>query len=1353
LSDPASIEDEARGTPAAGADGFRFDVFLSHHGSDKGLVERIAERLKRARLEPWLDAWQLVPGVDWQRGLADGLAASRSCAVFVGRSDLGAWTNQEVAVALDRGASDPGFRLFLVLLPGLPERFDAAGLSPFLRMRTWVDYRGGLEDERAFRALVSAIKGLPLGPSVPIEADTGECPYRGLEVFDEAHAEFFFGRDADVQRLLEQLKGTRFVAVLGASGSGKSSLVRAGLVPALRQQATAAKAQPRIVVVRPGARPLETLAAQLLRLGGGGPMQQTLDGLAADARTLHLAVSLALAGQAPGVQAVLVVDQFEEVFTLCHSEDERRAFFSNLLYAATIPDGNVVVVLTMRADFYHRCGAYPELAQQLGAHQYLVSPLQRDGLRQAVEEPARRVGLAFEPGLVATILADVVDRPGALPLLEHALLELWRRRSAGMLTLAGYQESGGVQGAIAKRADELFESLDPGQQELARRTFVRLTQPGEGTEDTRRRAELAEVGGADVGPVVARLVDARLLTTSRDEAAGSEVIEVAHEALIRGWPRLRGWLDQDRVGLLIHRRLTESAREWERLGRDEGGLYRGPRLVEALEWRKRGEGELDDVERAFLDRSVALREHERRRARVRVLTLVAVLALGFVVSAAGAVIALGQRNEAREQQALANSRELAVSAQAALENDPARSMEIALEALDMAETEEAWHALRAAVSTSSLAAAVPSETPFGGVLSPDNRFLAVLGGKGTLWRTADWTRIDAFGSTPTICAEFSPNSKLLATTNTSGTRIRSTTTGRETLRLPQASCPIFSPDSELVASAGEKGLVVRRAETGKVLATLDRESQLGSLLAFSPDGTFLVYGRDGQTRVWRTATWQPVTRPPQALLRTAALSSRIPYLVNAARGGAAVVVERRTGVQLARFPDDSRWTSGTRPSDPGTQLGEVTLSPDGRFMIDARNSDVVELRTGRVVAEVRGIAQFTPDSRLFLEQTGPETIAVIDVATWSPIAELRGEASFGGTEDLGPSLAFSPDGAFAITSGDRAVRIWDLPVASGRVEVSRFDTVWDAAFGRGGVAVLVSVGGTSEQLGAYSRLWRASWTPRSRGLPVRPSPELTADALSPDGTLALALIGASELRDARTGKLVIDLGDEWTSAEFSPNGNFLLTRDAGSGSSSLGVDREQLAVWNTRAGRRVADLGERIAQTAEELAVSSDGRRVAVAGSAGTTVWTTNRRRLLGPVPGGSARGVWFSPDGAHVTTAFDDQRAVVLPTTDSDSPVTLRSNGPIEDLSFSPDSRFVALAGADGTARIWTATGESVATLRGHTAGLRGVRFAPDGRHVLTVGADGTVRVQRCDACVTRPELRAFARGRTKHLPEAERT
>jgi energy-coupling factor transporter ATP-binding protein EcfA2 len=496
-----------------------FDIFLSHNSADKPAVEEIAHRLKDAGVEPWLDKWCLVPGKTFQSGLADALRSCPTCAVFIGPKGVGDWAREEVLVAQDRAAKEAGYRLIPILLPGVPDPFDYSKLPPFLTQRTWVDFRKGLDDEGPLRVLVNAIKGKPPGPDGVRDRADDICPYQGLEVFDEAHAEFFFGRERDVQRLVEKLKTTRFLAVLGASGSGKSSLVRAGLIPAVRAGALPQSDAWTICVFKPGSRPLTTLTAQLLHLSPGkDSMQTTLDQMGKDERTLHLAVAFALANK-PAGRIVWVIDQFEEVFTLCSDEKERASFLGNLLYASSIPDGQSTVLLTMRADFLPKCAASPDLAARIATQQFLVSPMDADMLRQAIEEPARHVRLGFEPGLVDTILGDVASESGALPLLEHALLELWKRRRDHTLTLDGYRESGGVKGAIAKTAEETFKSFTPDEQSIVRRIMLRLTQLGEGTEDTRRRATIDEVVTTPsetdaVERVVKAMADARLLTTT-----------------------------------------------------------------------------------------------------------------------------------------------------------------------------------------------------------------------------------------------------------------------------------------------------------------------------------------------------------------------------------------------------------------------------------------------------------------------------------------------------------------------------------------------------------------------------------------------------------------------------------------------------------------------------------------------------------------------------------------------------------------------------------------------------------------------------------------------------------------------
>jgi hypothetical protein len=469
---------------------------------------------------------------------------------------------------------------------------------------------------RAFRtALGLAVPGLIAEePPAP-----GEPPFQGLHYFDEADADRFFGREALVEKLVGRLREDRFLAVVvGASGSGKSSIVRAGLVPALRRGGAYAA----VHVLAPTAHPLEALAVPLTRESESVTAVTTLmDDMRRDARSLHLYVRKQLTltpgpsphqGEGGGGEdrLLLVVDQFEELFTLCHDAAERQAFVDNLM-TAVAPEtaGPTSVVVALRADFYAHCAQYAVLREAVARHQEFIGPMSTDELRRAIEEPARRGGWEIEPGLVDTLLEDVGNEPGALPLLSHALLETWKRRRGRTLTLRGYAESGGVRGAIAKTADEVYARLNPEQQAVARSIFLRLTELGEGTQDTRRRAALDElISGPRSQPLVESVL--QTLTDARLVIVGEDAVEVAHEALIREWPALRAWLDENREGLRLHRQLTDDAREWLRLGRDPGALYRGVRLAQAREWAETHADEMNEMEREFLRESRVTAEQE-----------------------------------------------------------------------------------------------------------------------------------------------------------------------------------------------------------------------------------------------------------------------------------------------------------------------------------------------------------------------------------------------------------------------------------------------------------------------------------------------------------------------------------------------------------------------------------------------------------------------------------------------------------------------------------------------------------------------------------------------------------------------
>jgi energy-coupling factor transporter ATP-binding protein EcfA2 len=593
-----------------------FDVFLSHSSGESDLVERVAEKLQACGVRPWLDAWQLAGGDRFQDKIGKGIERSSSCAVFLGASGFKPWVQEEIDFAADRAVTEgEGFRLFLVLLPGAPDPLDRASLPPGLRIRSWVDLRNGID--AGLQSLINAVKGEIPTRYEPAAVESAVQPYKGLTPFTYEDAEFFFGREQDVQQLLELLRGGRFLAVVGPSGAGKSSLARAGLLPALAAARLPGSDTWVHRTFRPGAQPLTRLAAALGSLLPGRSMTSLLDQLE-DHRTLDLEVHKILSDRPDEARLIWVIDQFEELFAVCKDGTQRNRFLEALLYAATVPGGRNVVVLTMRSDFYSAASEYAELSVLLGGRHHLVSPLDASQLRRAVEDPARLVGLEFQPGLVDRILSEVSSDAAALPLLQDGLLELWWRRRYGLLTHDAYTTIGGVGGSLARRAEDLYANLAPSQQEQIRFILThRLIRVEEGSEPVARTARIADVvpHGADADhtrELVDLLVGARLVSVMRDDEANVDVVEVAHETLIRAWPRLAGWIDEDRAELIEHRLMTEAAREWETRQRDPGYLFRGDRLRTVIRSAARFGYELNDVERSFLRASV-----RRERAAVR----------------------------------------------------------------------------------------------------------------------------------------------------------------------------------------------------------------------------------------------------------------------------------------------------------------------------------------------------------------------------------------------------------------------------------------------------------------------------------------------------------------------------------------------------------------------------------------------------------------------------------------------------------------------------------------------------------------------------------------------------------------
>lgn len=485
--------------------------------------------------------------------------------------------------------------------------------------------------------------------------EAGEPPYKGLQQFDETDADHFLGRETLTATLVGRLGSGRFLAVIGASGSGKSSVVRAGLIPALRRGKPLADGalppsgsdQWLIRVMTPTANPLDALAAALLPEAEPAAMTALRDQLVAGPTVLTDSLPTVL-GDRP--RLLLVIDQFEELFSLSRHEEERRAFIDNLVTAAA---GNapITIVIVLRADFYDRCAQYEGLRELVSRQQEYIGAMSREELFRVIVLPAARDNWKIQEGLVELMLDDVGDEPGALPLLSHALLETWERRRGRTMTLSGYRESGGVRGAIAKTAETVFrKKLTPEQRPIARMIFMRLTELGESadgeTPDTRRRALFSELitrstDATMLEAVLNILVDSRLVMTDLIPPGETKVVEVSHEALIREWPTLRDWLNQDREGLIRHRQLTVDVNDWLKLNRDPGALYRGAKLENALTWTADPPDPLSVTEGEFLEASRVAAEEEARRAErlakstrnQRILAGVAVVLLIGVIAA------------------------------------------------------------------------------------------------------------------------------------------------------------------------------------------------------------------------------------------------------------------------------------------------------------------------------------------------------------------------------------------------------------------------------------------------------------------------------------------------------------------------------------------------------------------------------------------------------------------------------------------------------------------------------------------------------------------------------------------------
>jgi WD40 repeat protein/DNA-binding SARP family transcriptional activator len=1186
-------------------------------------------------------------------------------------------------------------------------------------------------------------------------------PYKGLRAFGRADAQDFHGREELVAQLIEATGTHRLVAVVGPSGSGKSSVVRAGLLPSLTDRRNA------VTEMFPGAYPFEELETALLRVAVDRPRGMIAD-LTADDWGLLRVVKQIVPDEDHDV--LLVIDQFEELFSLVRDADTQQAFMRALSVAVTDPRSQLRVVVTLRADFFDRPLQDARFGELLKRGLIPVTVPTREELARAVSQPASSVGLDLEPGLTGEIVRDVEGQPGVLPLLQYALTELFRTRTSNRLTRQDYERIGGVTGALGTRAEELYADLSRSAQEAARQVFLRLVTVGEGADDVRRRVRVSELSTLpldrpDLDTVLERYGSHRLLSFDRDPVTRGPTVEVAHEALLREWRRLRGWVDARRTDLILHRRFAAAVDEWESAGREDSFLARGGRLAQFEDGVADGELTLTGPERDFLEASRERREAEhraaeeraRRQARTnrrlrRLLTGVGIMSL---VAAVAGALAFTQARRAGAEAVAADARR--VGAQALAAGDIDRAMLLAVEGVRLDDSPDTRANLLTALGRSPKLAGVVMRDPgrrFGTVtVSPDGRTGAVYDDanqvrffdvdSGKLASTYVTEHAVGVAGLVTGRAIFHPNGGPIAvgvsTTEPEPVRLLDPETFAE---LPDnlGGFPIlnllpwgmtYSRDGKYLAVAFDRyGDVRTRSpaaiDSAVVVWDLTAPDAPVAMLTDVPHNTHEVaFGPDG--RLLYTASHE-------ALAGFAADPAIVVHDIDA---GAVVRTIDMPSYLFTLSPDATTIAvANTAPERADPSTGTDLL------LVDPASGDVLQRLRGHT-GPITEIA-FSPDGTLVATAAADRTIAVWDVATGNRVELLEGHAG------AVASVAFGSDGDTVVSAGvDGTVLVWDRSGDRRFVSVRHtFGELLERADGAvfGDVSLVSPTGDAVLSMattGDDDVGWRTSIqvidTADGRAGPIVDSGhhEWGAASWHPDGR-TFATVGEDRVVrvwDAATMRMNAerpDMPNPLTGVAHLYGGAELLV----TGLHAVPAQRLDAMTLEPRAEPFTFLTGDQVmpyaAVTADVVAlVTSD-----VESDFGANQVPRDNRLLLVDAETGDIRH--------DLDTGFDGTTAAMAPDGDLTAvggrggqvgvvdveqgefvrPPATGHDGVVVSVAYAPDGVLMASGGSDGRVALWDGlTGDLRGTVQVTSAGTRVyVGFAPDGNTVTAATQDGRI-------------------------------
>ncbi len=1188
--------------------------------------------------------------------------------------------------------------------PGSPERLFLLE-GPGRRGARLVAWPEGFEREddepwEALRALLAD------STDERAAAEREESPFPGLAAFGREDAERFVGREREVEAFVNRLREQPLLCVVGASGAGKSSFVRAGVLPALGERTLA-------IVLRPGRAPMASLAAALRAAGvdTGDPA----------------------ALRALGRPVLLVVDQLEELFTLCPVEAERESFARFLADAARGLDDEVRVILTLRDDFLMRAERLPAFRDRLAPALFLLSTPARADLVRILREPVRRVGYEWDdPALVDEMVDAVAREPGALALISFTASRLWegRDRHFRQLRRRAYDALGGVGGALARHAEQTLAGLAPDERGLVRDAFRRLVT-ADGTRAVVDRDELRGAG------LVEKLIEARLLVASEGED-GRERVEVVHEALLGAWPRLATWRREDAEGARLGTQLRDAARQWDERRRPAGLLWRGDALAELRLWARRFPDRLSELEADF---AAASRAAERRAFRLRAV----LLAAAFAALVAGIVVLLRVNAEVEAQRSRAG--ELAVDLEhglvrqyldqgrrALLADDPQLALAYLAGARQRGADSPALRFLAAQAARATegeLLSFSHQNIVVTAAYAPDGATIltASLDGSARLWHADTGIALAALPhGLGVTSARFSPDGSFVVTGGRDGgVGIWEARSGKNLhlSKLPrQVRVVAVSSDGARVAAGADDGTVRVIELAGGRVTDLRAGTQRVLALAFTSGGALVSGGGDGVPRLWRDG-------------RVVALAAHAGPIASIAAASAIFVTGADDGE--ARVWDEAGRLLATLRHERG--VTSVELDRDGRRVATAsadRTARVWDARDGALLLRVEGhrsrvnAARFSPDGRWLATASDDTSAGVWDTETGRAIARLNAHS------DAVAGVAWSPAGDRIVTASyDRRSVVWNVIARNATLRLRHAAPVAWARFDAAGGRVL-----TASEDGS-ARVWDSVDGRELHVLDVGARP--TRASFSADGKLVAvaAVDGTVALWDVATGvRLGATRAHDGVAMDvaFSPDGTLL---------ASGGVDRA-VQLWGVPTLEARGTLGA--AGIVNSVVFEPDGKRLLVTGQRAPEVWDVARQTRVASWTGALVSIATFLPGGQAVVGAGPEHTVRIVSFPDGVLAGEWRGHLGRVTTAVARDG-LVLTASFDESARIWDLqTGDQLAVLAGHEGPVASAELSPDGRRVLTAGTDGNALVWELPPPLPLEELERLAACRSHYrLDEAK--